>query len=197
MSARSTQAARLGCRLAADLGLRHVELRWSGTKKRGSFGGWRVEWTNGPTVPTMRALVAERADLFPAVPAADLGYDRCQTDLAEVIALLLYVDRNRGWVDRIECPLLLWAHEYIDWPERADQVWHHRATALLRYARYPITTASAVDILGRHAQTGWDNALAWLDRLVAEHAATDEASNVIDLASRRVANPDRPSWSQA
>jgi hypothetical protein len=86
MSARSAQAARLGCRLAVDLGLRHVEVRWLVTTKRGSFGGWRVEWTDGPTVPTMRALVAGRAGRFPAVPAAGLGYDRCQTGLADVIA---------------------------------------------------------------------------------------------------------------
>lgn len=79
MSARSTQAARLGYELAKHLGLRRVDVRWSGQKKRGSFGGWRVEWTDGPTVPQMRVLVGAHATRYTAVTVADLGYDRCQT----------------------------------------------------------------------------------------------------------------------
>ena len=130
-------------------------------------------------------LVEQRAAQFPAVPIADLGYDRCQTDLAEVIALLLYVDRDRAWVPHVECPLLLSGYESIDWPERADEVWQNRARVLLRYARHPMTTARAVNVLGMHARTGWDLALAWLDRLATEQAAEVKASNVVDLASWR------------
>lgn len=185
MSARTTQVCKFGYELAQDLGLRRVEIRWSGSKKRGSFGGWRVEWTDGPTVPRMKTLIEKRAGRFPAVPVADLGYDRCSTNLGEAIALLLYVDRDRSWVDRIECPLLLWGYDTIDSPEQADEVWQNRARALLRYARRPITTASAVNLLGRHARAGWDNALAWLDQLAVEEAAQAEASNVVELATWR------------
>ena len=106
-------------------------------------------------------------------------------DLAEVIALLLYVDRDRTWVPRVECPLLLSGYESVDWPERADEVWQNRARALVRYARHPMTTARAVNVLGTHARTGWEVALAWLDRLAAEQAAEVRASNVVDLASWR------------
>src|SRR5437660_6266115 len=119
MSARSMQVCKLGYELAQDLGLRRVEIRWSGTKQRGGFGGWRVEWTDGPTVPRMKTLIEKRAGRFPSVPVADLGYDRCSTNLGEAIALLLYVDRDRSWVDRIECPLLLWGYDTIDSPEQA------------------------------------------------------------------------------
>jgi hypothetical protein len=185
MSARSTQAARLGYELATDLGLQRVEVQWSGEKKRGCFGGWRVEWTDGPTASRMRSLVGQRAAQFPAVPVADLGYDRCRTQLAEVVALLLYVDRDRSWVASVECPLLISGYDSVDWPERADEIWQCRARALLRYARHPITTAGAVNVLGTHARAGWDAALAWLDQLAAEHAAEVHASNVIDLASWR------------
>jgi hypothetical protein len=48
-----------------------------------------------------------------------------------------------------------------------------------------MTTAKAVKVLGVHAQAGWDSALAWLDRLAADQAAENEASNVVDLASWR------------
>lgn len=188
MSGRSDQARRLGYELARQLGLRHVEVRWSGEKRTGSFGGWRVEWTNGPTVPSMRALVEQHAEWFPAVPVADLGYDRCQTGLAEAIALLLYVDRDRSWADCIETPLILSAFDVIEWPEHADQVWHDRGHALLRHtpdSGHSAVMAYAVGALARHARTGWDNALAWLDRLVVEHVAQSEASNVVDLAARR------------
>jgi hypothetical protein len=191
MSGRSIQAGRLGCELARDLRLLRVEVRWSGTNKSGSFGGWRVEWTDGPTVPVMRAHVEERAERFPAVPVADLSYDRCRTNLTEAVALPLYVDSDRYWVDRLECPLLLSGYDYVDWPERADEIWQNRAKALLRYARRPITTASAVNVLGTQAQAGWDSALAWLDRLAAEQSDEAEASNVVDLASRRDSTPCR------
>jgi hypothetical protein len=185
MSARSTQSARLAYELAGDIGLRRVDIRWSGTKRRGNWGGWRVEWTDGPTMRRMREFIETRAAQFPAVLVADLGYDRGSTDLAEVIALLVYVDRNRNWVTRIECPLLLLGYDEVDWPERADEVWQKRARALLRYARPPITRAGAVNILGTHARSGWAAALAWLDQLVAEHAAEDQALNVVDLANWR------------
>jgi hypothetical protein len=184
MSARSIQAGRLGYELACTLDLRRVEIHWSGTKKVDSFGGWRVEWLNGPTVRHMRLLVKQYAKRFPAVPVADLGYDRCSTPLAEAITLLLYIDRDRSWADGIETSLVYSAFDAVDWPERADQVWHDRARALLRYTPAggcSSVTAYAVRALAEHARNGWDYALAWLDRL----AALAEASNVINLASRR------------
>lgn len=188
MSARSVQARKLGYELAAHLGLRRVEVRWSGERKTGSFGGWRVEWTDGPTVPSMQTLVEQHAERYPAVSVADLGYDRCQTSLGEAVALLLYVDRDRSWADCIGTPLVPSAFDAIEWPERADQVWHDRAHALLRHthdSNRSGVTAYAVSALARHARTGWDNALAWLDHLIAEHAAQSDGSNVVDLASRR------------
>lgn len=192
MSARSAQAARLGYELARTLGLRRVEVRWSGQKKSGSFGGWRVEWTDGPTVPQMRLLVGRHAARYPAVPVADLGYDRCRTPLGEAVALLLYVDRDRDWIADLVTPLVLSAYDAIAWPERADEVWQNRARALLRYTPDPgppVVTAHAVRALAAHARTGWEDALARLDRLAAEHVALTEGSNVIDLASRRTAVP--------
>jgi hypothetical protein len=188
MSARSTQARQLGYEVIHELGLHHAEVRWSGQRKTGSFGGWRVEWTNGPSVPGMRTFIERHAARFPAVPIADLGYDRCGTGLAEAIALLLYVDRDRSWVDCIETSLIPSAFDAVDWPERADQVWFERARALLRHtpdASRSTVTAYAVRALARHARVGWDNALAWLDRLVVEHGAVADATNIVDLASRR------------
>jgi hypothetical protein len=181
------QAGRLAYELADELRLHRVEVHWSGTKKKGSFGGWRVEWTDGPTVAHMRTAVRGRAKRFPAVVVMELGYDRCHTALAEAIALLLYVDRERDWAYCIES--LLWsAFDAIDWPERVDQVWHSRAHALLRHTPDPdvaVVTTYAVHALASTARHGWETALAWLDRLAAEHAAIAEDSTVIDLANRR------------
>lgn len=89
-------------------------------------------------------------------------------------------------------PLLLSAHDAIPWPERADEVWQNRARTLLNYTpnrAYPMVTPDAVHALAAHARTGWENALAWLDRLAAQHAAPAEPPNVIHLASRRPAVP--------
>jgi hypothetical protein len=134
----------------------------------------------------MRSLVEERAARFPAVPVADLGYDRCSTNLAEAVAFLLYVDRHREWVRCIESPLVLHGYDEIDSPELADVLWLNRARALLRYARRPITTIHTVKILARQAQVGWDNAMGWLDQLAADHHAAEcGASNVVDLVDWR------------
>jgi hypothetical protein len=187
MSARSAQARRLGREVARQLGLRRAEIHWAG-RKADSFGGWRLEWTDGPTVPAMRTLVQRYAEQSPAVPVAELGYDRCRTSLAEAIALLLFIDRDRSWVDCIEIPLMLSAYDVIDWPERADQVWQDRAQALLRHTPdrgRSVVTSYAVRAFASQARIGWDHALEWLDRLVVERDELTRASNVVDLACRR------------
>jgi len=190
MSARSTQAAKLGYEIAREQGLRRVDVRWSGTKRRGSFGGWRIEWTDGPTVPSMRTIVRRYAERYQAVPVAELGYDRCRTLLAEAVALLLFVDRDHSWADCIGTGLVTSAYEATDWPERAGRMWQDRGRALLRHTpdgECSLVTAYATRALADQARVGWDNALRWLDRLAVEHGAQMDSSNVVDLASRRAA----------
>jgi hypothetical protein len=104
----------------------------------------------------MRLLVKECAKRFPAVPVADLGYDRCDTPLAEAIALLLYIVRDRSRADWIEIPLVYSAFDAVDWPERADQVWHDRARAT-PCAPSPSTLAT----VGITRWRGWTGSPRW------------------------------------
>jgi hypothetical protein len=59
-----------------------VELVDPGEPDRHGNGAWRMSWTDGPTVPTMRAEIARRAERYPAVDGEHLGYFRGGTDQA-------------------------------------------------------------------------------------------------------------------
>ncbi len=158
---RSRQAWQLSRALTESAGI-DVRLEYHGAR-RGSYGGWHIQWCGGPIVADMREHVAALADQYPAIAAAHLEYVRSSTDHGEAVALLLWLDASQH-----EIPFLsMWtAREALaecGYPEDADEVWQERGRALLSLSPYTTLAGETVDTLRRHAGRGWAAALAWLD----------------------------------
>jgi hypothetical protein len=191
VSARTSQAHRLGWTLRTELGLAQCELRWAGPRRRSgysTYGGWRLEWVDGPTRAQMHAEVGRRAGRFPAVPVDELGYDRNLSDLGEAVTVLHYLDRQGPNLPyALGSGLVSLArNEDVAYPERTEDPWRARAHVVLSLTAHPAPDGGdGFDQLADEARRGWPHALAWLDAL-----AEREVPNVIDFpGSRRSGTP--------
>jgi hypothetical protein len=87
MSARSRAATVLAEHLTATAGVQ-VAIAWDNPSGRPGSGAWRVEWVDGPTVTTARALAAQHARWVRPLEVATLHYSRSFTPTAWAAALL-------------------------------------------------------------------------------------------------------------
>jgi len=181
VSTRSRQAFHLARRLTERAGV-PVTIEWHGASspRNRPWTGWRITWTDGPTVPTMTAHVAQLADRAPALDVAELRYDRGPTDLAELTALLGHLGQRPELAARITPMLARDAWEHTEHPERLDEHTQGRARALL--AEHDTALGAHTDLAQRGHAGGWDAIVRWLDQLAATLAA-----EIIDLAAERAA----------
>jgi len=93
MSARSRAAANLAWQLADATGV-NVNIGWDNPSGRPSDGVWRVAWTDGPAVATMRALAAQHARHGRPLDIATLHYSRHYTPTAWAAALIAMAHRG-------------------------------------------------------------------------------------------------------
>jgi len=71
-----------------------VTIDWDNPSRRPGHGTWRVEWTDGPTTTTMRALAASYARWVAPLDVATLHWARQYTARAWAAALLTRADNN-------------------------------------------------------------------------------------------------------
>lgn len=173
MTARSRQAAQLA-RLLAERTGRAVRSSYDGPRQA-QYGGWHLEWTDGPTTETMRTLVGEYISRFPDLEVAEFRFSRSRTTLADAVALLLWLDTDCDAVMRYD-PVFWFglALDRIDNPDRAPEVWQARARTLHALVDQAaerdthISGASPYRVVGegladRIRADGWDATLEWLD----------------------------------
>jgi len=181
VTARSAQARQLARLLAARAGV-PVEVEWQGPRSRdGRYGGWRLQWADGPTAVSMRALVDELAPRVPAVPVGELAYGRNDRRQSLAVLLLNDLDRHPDRVHTVRPWDVADLHWRTDYPDRADQPTRQRATILLRLDRNGELTTDVLRQLAAHANPDWPAALAWLDAMVL--AEVDPT--VVKLADHR------------
>lgn len=130
--------------------------------ERASAPGWRLRWTDGPTIAEMRALLDEYEQ--PGEPP------ECSRELSahgRVVAVLLWLDRDPARGGDPEELVLDCAAAAIGYPERAQPRWQHRARKLRALAEgrrgFPLPAIPL--LLHRCLSTGWAETLAWLDGL--------------------------------
>ncbi|MET8428821.1 hypothetical protein [Nocardia sp. NPDC004860] len=175
MTSRSRQAAKLARLLSERTGrsVRHV---YDGPRK-GRYGGWHLEWTDGPTRDTMQALAAEHVDQFPDLPPlAEFRFSRSRTTTADAVALLLWLDTDIDHVLRYD-PVFWFglAFDAVEHPDLAAEVWQQRGRTL-----YMLVDKAAEptmrpgdpsphrvvgdDLADRIRTDGWEATLEWLDQ---------------------------------
>ena len=71
-----------------------VTTSWDNPSGRPGHGTWRVEWTDGPTTTTMRALAAGHARFLAPLDVTTLRWSRQYTPRAWAAALLTRADNN-------------------------------------------------------------------------------------------------------
>ncbi len=187
MSTVSGQAGRYGELLGAACGVQ-VRLAWSGRPAVGVWGGWVVQWRDGPTEEQMRAAAT---DILPpkqgcspasvAAPAAELSYSRRLSAEGAASALLIWLECHPDALRAVGAVHLVAARDEVPYPERADDRTRHRAQALLGRSPSGMLGYEVLSELAGHGRCGWAEVAAWLDGW--RH---DQASAVVDLATERM-----------
>ncbi|MEV6432957.1 hypothetical protein [Nocardia sp. NPDC051463] len=132
-------------------------------------GGWHLRWTNGPTVAAAKPLVAELAARAADIDPDEIRYWRDNTDHSEAVMLLLWLDADPKHADYHETAGLDLPSFEISYPERADEIWERRATALQALGGGGQLRLSSIRTLLEHIQArGWPSALEWLDGLAED-----------------------------
>jgi hypothetical protein len=188
VSARSTQSHRLAAALTDHFGM-HVEMVYDGerdfhTKQHREF--WRLSWTDGPTITTMRAEIGQRAARYPAVDVTGLRCSRSGTDQAQAAALLVWLPEHPEQIAAmayVENTFVVEsAFDDVEHPERLPEPIHQRAHALLSLDRGWLSLA-VLRQLGQHCVHGWEQAEQWLDVLVARN--TDHTLRAVRAVDNR------------
>lgn len=175
MSTISWRAWRYGELLTAACSVQ-VRLEWSGRRCGGQWGGWVVQWHDGPTEAGMRAAVRDLPYVDGPAPTADeLSYGRCLSSQGEAIALLLWLAAHPDALREVGAVHLVAARDEVAYPERADECTQARARALLARGGGALHYEVLRELAGR-ARSGWPVVTAWLDAGRGE---------VVDLAAER------------
>jgi len=173
------QALRCEELLGAACGVR-VRMEFSGRPAPGLWGGWVVQWCDGPTEAQMRAVAAQvlppTGDRTP--PADQLSYGRCLSTVGEATALLMWLEAHPEALVGIGAVHLLAARDEVPYPERADGLARARSRSLLRRSPSGTLGYDVLLELATRGHRGWGTVLAWLD------TAADPPP-VVDLAVER------------
>ena len=178
MSRVSDQARRCGELLTGACGV-PVRLAWSGRPAggcSGQWGGWVVQWRDGPTESQMRAIAADC--LAPAdvgLCVSDLSYSRCLSPCGEAIALLRWLEGHPDALREVGAVHLVAARDEVPYPERACADTHARARALLARGGGTLGYEVLRELAGR-GRCGWVAVTAWLDT---------GPTPIVDLAAER------------
>ncbi|MEV6341213.1 hypothetical protein AB0M12_41645 [Nocardia vinacea] len=174
MASKSQQMHKLAAVLSERLEVK-VEAIYDGPPRprRGApqkvDGGWHLRWTNGPTAAAAKPLVAELAARAAGIAADEIRYWRDYTDHSQAVMLLLWVDADLAHADYHESAGLDLPSFEISYPERADEIWQRRATALQTLGGGGQVRISSIRTLFEHIRSqGWPGALEWLDGLAEE-----------------------------
>lgn len=169
---RSRDAYRLARTLDASSGVT-VAVTWSGSSRRDAYSGWLVQHVDGPTVPTMRQLVAEALTKFPSFCDAQINCHRATTDLSEALALMAWLEEHpddalslRSWSSQD-------AYDVTEYPERITGSARRRAVALCSLGVMDLDTWEQVRHYG---SLGYPALCCWLDGI-----SDDLNANVVQL----------------
>ncbi len=113
---------------------------------------WALDWWDGPTEDEVRGILTRLAAGLPAVTSLRLR--RGSTDLAELTALLMWIDADPERLSRVSTWNIREAFESARYPERAPEAWRARAQRLLDLPYDAVTWLRA---------RTWDQVLAELD----------------------------------
>jgi hypothetical protein len=175
----SGQAWRCGELLAVATGV-PVRLAWSGRPTggcSGAWGGWVVQWRDGPTESQMRSVAADRLPgAGVGLCVADLSYGRCLSSSGEAIALLLWLEGHPDALREVGAVHLVAARDEVPYPERACEVTQARARALLTRGGGTLGYEVLRELAGR-GRCGWAAVAAWLD--------AGPAAPIVDFAAER------------
>jgi hypothetical protein len=188
VSTTSREAWRFGELLSKACGV-EVTVEWSGRPAPGTWGGWVVQWCDGPTESEMRATAAEilpGAGGANSTVAAELSYGRRLSNLHEATALLLWLERHPDEAPQVTAVSLVAARDEVSYPERADARTQRRARALLDHSPSGTLGYEVLRELAGHARCGWPAVPAWLDKVACAAAA-----DVVDLAAERARRRDQ------
>ncbi|GAB2454504.1 hypothetical protein [Nocardia tengchongensis] len=175
MTSRSRQAVKLAQLLSERTG-RTVRHAYDGP-------GWHLEWVDGPTCDRMRTMAIEYAHKFPDLPLKEFRFYRSQTDAAEVVAWLLWIDadleRAATYAPTFQFRM---AYDATDDPDRAPEVWQRRGRALHALISETYNTNRSSSPTGPSGHTiiaetmaariktdGWEAVLLWLDEQAEGH----------------------------
>jgi len=178
-----TQAWRYSELLGAACGV-DVQLVWSGRPIDGAWGGWVVQWRDGPTETQMRTVATNTLPAEPCVatgsipPAAELSYSRCLSTVGEATALLIWLEGHPEALRAVGAVHLVAARDDVPYPERADDLTRRRADALLGRSTSGAVGYDVLRELAGRGRCGWASVTSWLDAGCA-------APMVADLASER------------
>lgn len=168
---RSRQLHRLAYTLSERIGGK-VEFVYDGPRTKSGDGGWIVQWAEGPTSDQMRELVARVAEQVSAGALPELRYSRSMSSHGEAVTLLLWLQEDPNHADFHESGAADIASSAVGYPDRADEIWHRRADALLQLDTATgggqLAIAAVRTLLSRIRDDGWQSTLLWLDRFFAE-----------------------------
>jgi hypothetical protein len=132
---------------------------------------WQACWTDGPTVETMRRLVASLDDEVVGTEREGVEYARHASPLGYAAALLAHVTARPEDRDRLDDRGLCWAiFDDIDYPERGGDAVLDRAELMLATAHGdPALCGGLLAGLG----TGWLDLVEELRGPIADPPAAD------------------------
>lgn len=177
------QAGRYGELLGAACGVQ-VRLAWSGRPTEGAWGGWVVQWCDGPTEVQMRALATDTLPVprggAPQASAGELSYSRRLSTQGEASALLIWLECHPDVLGAVGAVHLVAARDEVPYPERSDDRTRRRAQALLDRSPSGMLGYEVLSELAGRGRCGWAAVVAWLDG--CRHG---QAPAVVDLATER------------
>lgn len=127
-----------------------VTISWDNPSGRPGHGSWRVEWTDGPTTTTMRALAADHARFLAPLDVTTLRWSRQYTPRAWAAALLTRA-ANNTLPDTAAEALALAEHDLHDTDTATWTTSTVRAAADLAHRNDSSPTRMAAAVLTEHA----------------------------------------------
>jgi len=142
MSSRSRAAANLTYHLNDKVGI-SARVNWDNPSGRPGHGAWRVEWTDGPTIATMRGHAEDLVRYCRPLTIRTLRFSRHTTRQAWAAAMLTLA--HRGDLPQHPATAVTAAEHELSNTDTADwhHLWHH-AGQLIGQAKDDLYTVAAL-----------------------------------------------------